>query len=238
MRFDRRKKHRTIPHRKPQSETETEEAKLEIDTFLEKFPFEYQARSIFKNVNTLAAAGGKNPEVGQDLMRSVDRFLSKGGGTFMDYKNAEKEFTSSKHFTSLKKEINANFEEALINNQGTIRNLKVKVPEPPIIRDLSEQMLALFGGTQYLELELNHWKLSDNNESYTGRIFANIFDVYGVSEDDLTKENPYIAELAGAKKGLIAMWVLQNKHNYIPLQNGMQIIIPISGSTKKNQKSN
>lgn len=213
------------------NEPKTEMAKAEIEYFLGNYPFEYQARSIFLNVNTFAASGGSNPKVGKDLMRSVRRFLKKGGGTFLDYKNAEDEFRKSHHYTDLKKELNSNFQDAIQANKGSIESLQVKVPEPPDLSDLSEQMLALFGGTQYMELDLNHWKLEKGN-TYSGRIIVNIFDTYGVSEKDI-KKHDYLAELAGAMKGLIAMWVLQNKYNYVPLINGLQIIIPISGIAKK-----
>lgn len=208
---------------------QNKDAYLSVKSYLEESPLKRDNRRDFRNVNNIAASFGEQPFMGKDVMKSVERFLTGEGGKFMDYFEAEKSLISSQIYTEMSQELNKNFKEAYLQSGEDIDAMKMSIPNPPNLGGISKQMLALFGGTQYIEVVLNSFQQYEDG-SYFGRMMVNIFDIYGVSEEDIIKKYSYLANLSGVPKGLTAMWVLQNKYGYAPLINGLQIEVLISGN--------
>lgn len=195
----------------------TEKGINEVNHYIvSKTNIEKESRNDFKTVNMLAAGAGTQSAVGKDQMKAVNRFLTGLGGVYTDYLNAENAVIMSLVYKELSRTINLNFENAYKNAEGDISKMKMVIPTPPNLGGISKQMLALFGGTQYIEIFVTDFERCGDG-SYSGTLQVEIYDDYGVSIGDVTKKYSYAANLAGAPKGLVGMWVLQHQYGYKPM---------------------
>lgn len=216
-------------------ETKSGVAKEELEHYVNIYASERDHRMNYYSANSLAAVWGRDPKVGPDVMKATDRFLNKEGGLFMDYYEAERSIKSSSWFKDFVCDLDKEFNRWLQSGFGDNIGSSFNVPPPPNLGSINEQLLALFGGTQYINIVIEELTINSDG-TYEGVLNVDIFDMYGVSAEDLEKvKNPSGLTLkqsianAEAQKGLLGMYVLQNLYGYKPLVNGVGLKVNVSG---------
>jgi len=128
---------------------------------------------------------------------------------------------------NLQNRIADEFRYQMNDNFGDYQKITLSGLSPTNFGNESKALLALVGGTQQLDIRLT--KMEFTEDGYTATIQAILWDIYGVNEEDATRNRGFLTKVLGGETGLRAMWVLQNQRGKKPMTLGYIHIFKVSG---------
>ncbi len=185
----------------------------------------------YYHANQQAASFSPNRPLNQEFKNKIlFRFINGSGGTFTDMPLISKAIWSSTLGIQTQNEISREFKHQMKANGGNFNgifsNFSINLSSPNY-RNSCIILRAIAGGTQQLDVELNSIKFT--GRFYTATVTATIWDNYGVDEKDAIIARGFKAEIAGARLGLQAMWILQNQRGKKPLKLGYKHTFTVAG---------
>lgn len=161
------------------------------------------------------------------VSKILNRFIEGKGGVFTDLPNISKKLWNTKEGRTLQNRIADEFRYQMNDNFGDYQKIRLSGLSPTNFGNESKELLALVGGTQQLDIKLTNMEFAE--DGYTATIQAILWDIYGVNEEDATRDRGFLTKALGGETGLRAMWVLQNQRGKKPMTLGYIHTFKVSG---------
>ncbi len=163
-----------------------------------------------------------------DLYKTMNRFLSKNGGTFSDYYSIQSDMSNNDQGVKTKQEIEKEFIAQMKLYNGDYSKIDISTILPTDYSGTSNLLSACPGGTQTIIIYLN--SITIHNNTYSAEISYELIDDFGVAQRDV-KPHDWPADFwCSANKGLAAFWILQHQYGYNPLLNIYTINFKVTGT--------